>query len=84
MVVNGLPQAVQCSGMQNRLLVLDDFLGNLAAECCSVWLVRVHPESPDETLPVSNSETRNFSSWQGNRGVVRRRTSVRRTNNADD
>ena len=31
------------------------------------------------TLLVFNSETRNFSSWQGNRGVVRRRTLVRRT-----
>jgi hypothetical protein len=34
----------------------------------------VHPETPDETLMVSNSETRDFSSWQGNQGVERRRS----------
>jgi DNA-binding protein HU-beta len=44
----------------------------------------VHPETPDETLLVSNSETRIFSSWQGNREVVRRRTSVRRTSKPED
>jgi hypothetical protein len=38
-----------------------------------------HPETPDETLLVSNSETRDFSSWQGNRGLARRRSpSIRR------
>jgi hypothetical protein len=47
-------------------------------------LVSVHPETPDETLLVSNSETRDFSSWQGNQGVARRRTSVRRTNKPED
>jgi hypothetical protein len=35
-------------------------------------LVSVHPETPDETIVVSNSETRDFSFWQGNRGVARR------------
>jgi hypothetical protein len=34
----------------------------------------VHPETPNETLLVSNSETRDFSSWQGYQGVERRRT----------
>jgi hypothetical protein len=42
-------------------------------------LVSFHPEPPDEKLLVSDSERRDFSSWQGNRGVARRRTSVRRT-----
>ncbi|MGD0843021.1 MAG: hypothetical protein ABSA06_01450 [Geobacteraceae bacterium] len=44
----------------------------------------VHTETPDETLLVSNSETRDFSSWQGNQGVARRRTSVRRTSKPED
>jgi hypothetical protein len=44
----------------------------------------VHPETPDETLLVSNSETRDFLSWLGNRGVVRRRTLVRRTSKPED
>ena len=47
-------------------------------------LFSVHPETPDETLLVSNSETRDFSSWQGNQGVARRRTSVRRTSEPED
>ena len=33
-----------------------------------------HPETPDVKLLVSDSERRDFSSWQGNRGVARRRT----------
>jgi|GEM_PF-1015013 hypothetical protein len=38
--------------------------------------VVVHPETPDRTLAVSESKRRHFSSWQGNRGAARRRTSV--------
>ncbi len=34
----------------------------------------IHPETPNETLAVSNSERRHFSSWQGNQGFTRRRT----------
>jgi hypothetical protein len=40
------------------------------------YLIGVHPETPYETLFVSNSETRDFSSWKGNRGVVRGHTSM--------
>jgi hypothetical protein len=36
-----------------------------------------HPETMDEKLFVFNSETSNFSSWPGNQGIARRRTSVR-------
>ena len=36
----------------------------------------VHPEIPDETLAVSDSERRHFSFWLGNRGIARRRTWV--------
>ena len=43
-----------------------------------------HPETPDVKLPVSNSERRDFSSWQGNQGIARRRTTVRRTRNPED
>ena len=43
-----------------------------------------HPETPDEKLTVFNSETRIFSSWQGNQEVARRRTSVRRTSKLAD
>jgi hypothetical protein len=51
----------------------------------SYWyLGSVHPETPDETLLVSNSETRDFSSWQGNQGIARRRTQVRRTSKPED
>ena len=47
-------------------------------------LISVHPQTPDETLLVSNSETRDFPSWQGNRGVARGRTLVRRTSKPED
>jgi len=58
---------------------------NLPSSAPYVLLIdSVHPETPDETLLVSNSETRDFSSWQGNRGVARRRTSVRRTSKPED
>ena len=40
-------------------------------------LASVHPETPDKTLLVSNLERRDFSSWLGNRGVARRRTTYR-------
>jgi hypothetical protein len=43
-----------------------------------------HPETPDEKLLVSNSERRYFLSWQGNQGIARRRTSVRRTSKPAD
>jgi hypothetical protein len=36
-----------------------------------LWLISVHPETPDEKLLVFNSETRIFSSWQGNQGGLR-------------
>ncbi len=49
-----------------------------------VQLLSVHPETPDETLAVFDSERRHFSSWQGNRGVARRRTWVRRTSKPKD
>jgi hypothetical protein len=41
--------------------------------------ISFHPETPDEKLFVFYSETSNFLSWPGNQGIVRRRTSVRRT-----
>jgi hypothetical protein len=47
-------------------------------------LFSFHPETPDEKLLVFNSESRIFSSWQGNQGVARRRTSVRRTSKLED
>jgi len=43
------------------------------------WIDGGHPETPDEPLPVSNPETGDFPSWQGNRGVARGRMLVRRT-----
>ncbi|SPF46262.1 hypothetical protein SBDP1_590039 [Syntrophobacter sp. SbD1] len=47
-------------------------------------IISVHPETPDVTLTVSNSERRHFSSWQGNRVFARRRTYVRRTSKPED
>jgi len=47
-------------------------------------LIRFHPETPDVKLLVFNSETRDFSSWQGNQGIARRRTQVRRTSKPAD
>jgi len=55
-----------------------------------VWKVPIYqlssfdPETPDVKLLVFNSETRDFSSWQGNQGVARRRTQVRRTSKPAD
>src|SRR5208283_5402671 len=49
-----------------------------------VSLFSVHPETSDESLAVFDSERRHFSSWQGNRGVARRRTYVRRTSKPKD
>jgi hypothetical protein len=66
-----------------KSLSLHHFLA-LGKFCGMVLLISVHPETPDETLLVSNSETRDFSSWQGNRGVARRRTLVRRTSKPED
>ncbi len=43
-----------------------------------------HPETPDEQLLVSVAESGDFFSWQGNQGITRRRTSVRRTRKAAD
>ena len=42
------------------------------------------PETPDVKLPVSVLESGDFFSWQGNRGVARRRTLVRRTSKTED
>jgi hypothetical protein len=47
-------------------------------------LFTFHPESPDVKLLVFNSATRDFSSWQVNQGVARRRTQVRRTSKPAD
>ncbi len=47
-------------------------------------LISSHPETPDEELLVSELESSDFSSWQGNRGIARRRTTVRRTSKAED
>jgi hypothetical protein len=47
-------------------------------------LTSVHPETPDETIVVSNPEMRDFSSWPGNQEVARSRTLVRRTSNPAD
>jgi hypothetical protein len=47
-------------------------------------LLSFHPETLDEKLAVSDSERRDFSSRQGNRGIARRRTSVRRTSKHED
>jgi len=47
-------------------------------------LVGFRPETPDEKLLVSVLESGDFFSWQGNRGVARRRTSVRRTSEAEE
>jgi hypothetical protein len=44
-----------------------------------ILLASVHPETPDGHSVVFRWETSNFSLWQGNQGVARRRTSVRRT-----
>jgi hypothetical protein len=38
-----------------------------------------HPETPDEKQLVSDAESGDFFFWQGNQGIARRRTSVRRT-----
>jgi len=62
----------------------DKFYGTVKDELRNVTLVSVHPETPDVTLTVSNSERRHFSSWQGNRGFARRRTWVRRTSKPED
>jgi hypothetical protein len=55
-----------------------------ASDAHAYFLVSFHPETPDAKLLVSNSETRIFSSWQGNQGIARRRTSVRRTSKPAD
>jgi len=47
-------------------------------------LVSFHPETPDEKLAVSDLESGDFSFWQGNRGIARRRTTVRRTSKTED
>ncbi len=51
---------------------------------CIALLVSVHPETPDGHSEVFELETRSFSSWQGNQGLARRRTSVRRTSKPAD
>jgi len=47
-------------------------------------LVSFHPETPDDKLVVSDSERGDFLFWQGNQGLERRRTSVRRTSKPVD
>jgi hypothetical protein len=47
-------------------------------------LVSYHPETPDMKLAVSELESGDFSFWQGNRGIARRRTTVRRTSKTED
>jgi len=47
-------------------------------------LTGFRPEAPDEKQLVSKSESGDFFSWQGNLGVARRRTPVRRTSKAED
>jgi hypothetical protein len=49
-----------------------------------ILVISFHQETPDEKLAVSDSESGDFSSWQGNRGIARRRTSVRRTSKPED
>jgi hypothetical protein len=43
-----------------------------------------HPETPDEKLLVSDSESGDLLSWQGNQGIARRRTEVRCTSKPAD
>jgi hypothetical protein len=43
-----------------------------------------HPETQDKHFAVSRSERGDFLSWQGNQGIARRRTQVRRTSNLAD
>jgi len=47
-------------------------------------LIVFHPETPDVKQSVSDSERKDFSSRQGNQGIARRRTSVRRTSKPED
>ncbi|OGT98255.1 MAG: hypothetical protein A2X80_03830 [Geobacteraceae bacterium GWB2_52_12] len=47
-------------------------------------LGRFCPGTPDKKPLVSVLENGDFFSWQGNRGVARRRTPVRRTSKAED
>jgi hypothetical protein len=47
-------------------------------------LSSIHPETPDGYSVVFIWETSNFSLWQGNQGVARTRTSVRRTSKPAD
>jgi hypothetical protein len=46
--------------------------------------IGIHPETPDEKQQVSNSESGDFLSWQGNQGIARRHTTVRRTSKTAD
>jgi hypothetical protein len=50
----------------------------------ATYLLSFHPETPDEKLLVSDLESGDFLSWQGNRGIARRRTTVRRTSKTED
>jgi hypothetical protein len=54
---------------------------DLAKQKC---LDSLHTETPGATILVSNSEASYFLSWQGNQGVSRRRTEVRRTSKHAD
>ncbi len=47
-------------------------------------LISFRPETPGEKLLVSDSESGDFFSWQGNQDVARRRTPVRRTSKVED
>jgi len=49
-----------------------------------IFISSFHPETPDEKLLVSASESGDFFSWQGNQGIARRRTLVRRTSKTED
>ena len=57
---------------------------NMAGLSCFQPLVSFHPETPDEKRVVSGLERINFSFWQGNQEIARRRTFVRRTSKTAD
>jgi len=57
---------------------------HLILHCNSQFYLVSCPETPDKKLLVSDLESGDFFSWQGNRGVARRRTLVRRTSKAED
>jgi hypothetical protein len=73
----------ELTGNYQPLLFINDFSENkspgakvnfLNEKSNQKVLASVHPETPDKTLPVSDSERRHFTSRLGNQGFARRRT----------